>query len=80
MGELFPEDERLLRWLHMAEERAAFQGLPARICWLGYGQRAKAGLRFNEMVASGGDLRADASGATISTAGPSPRRTGRPRT
>ena len=53
VGELFPEDERLLRWLHMAEERVAFQGLPARICWLGYGQRAKAGLRFNEMVASG---------------------------
>ena len=53
VGELFPEDERLLRWLRMAEERVAFQGLPARICWLGYGQRAKAGLRFNEMVASG---------------------------
>ena len=53
VAELFPEDERLLRWLGMAEERVAFQGLPARICWLGYGQRAKAGLRFNEMVASG---------------------------
>ena len=53
VAELFPEDERLLRWLAMAEERVAFQGLPARICWLGYGQRAKAGLRFNEMVASG---------------------------
>ncbi|MDP9243384.1 MAG: urocanate hydratase [Actinomycetota bacterium] len=51
--ELFPEDERLARWLAMAEERVAFQGLPARICWLGYGERAKAGLRFNEMVASG---------------------------
>jgi urocanate hydratase len=50
---LFPEDERLQRWLAMAEERIAFQGLPARICWLGYGDRAKAGLRFNEMVASG---------------------------
>ena len=53
VAELFPEDERLHRWLEMAEERVAFQGLPARICWLGYGERAKAGLRFNEMVASG---------------------------
>jgi urocanate hydratase len=51
--ELFPENERLHRWLEMAEERVAFQGLPARICWLGYGERARAGLRFNEMVASG---------------------------
>ncbi len=50
---LFPDNERLRRWLDMAEERVAFQGLPARICWLGYGERAKAGLRFNEMVASG---------------------------
>jgi len=54
VAELFPDDGRLHRWLEMAEERVAFQGLPARICWLGYGQRAKAGLRFNEMVASGG--------------------------
>jgi urocanate hydratase len=53
VAELFPDDERLQRWLEMAEERVAFQGLPARICWLGYGARAKAGLRFNEMVASG---------------------------
>jgi urocanate hydratase len=53
VSELFPDDERLQRWLRMAEERVAFQGLPARICWLGYGERAKAGLRFNEMVASG---------------------------
>jgi urocanate hydratase len=51
--ELFPQNERLHRWLEMAEERVAFQGLPARICWLGYGERARAGLRFNEMVASG---------------------------
>jgi urocanate hydratase len=51
--ELFPDDERLHRWIHMASERVAFQGLPARICWLGYGERARAGLRFNEMVASG---------------------------
>ena len=53
VAELFPGDERLQRWLTMAEERVAFQGLPARICWLGYGERAKAGLRFNEMVAAG---------------------------
>jgi urocanate hydratase len=53
VGELFPDDERLHRWLRMASERVAFQGLPARICWLGYGERVKAGLRFNEMVASG---------------------------
>ena len=51
--DLFPDDERLHRWIHMASERVAFQGLPARICWLGYGERATAGLRFNEMVASG---------------------------
>jgi urocanate hydratase len=50
---LFPEDEHLLRWLRMAREQVHFQGLPARICWLGYGERVKAGLRFNEMVASG---------------------------
>ena len=51
--ELFPDDEHLQRWLAMAREKVAFQGLPARICWLGYGERAKAGLKFNEMVASG---------------------------
>ncbi len=51
--ELFPEEEALGRWIRMAEERVPFQGLPARICWLGYGDRAKAGLRFNELVASG---------------------------
>jgi urocanate hydratase len=50
---LFPDDEHLQRWLVMAKERVPFQGLPARICWLGYGERLKAGLRFNEMVASG---------------------------
>ena len=53
VAELFPENDRLQRWLRMAEERVAYQGLPARICWLGYGERARAGLRFNEMVASG---------------------------
>ncbi|HCC78198.1 MAG: urocanate hydratase [Chloroflexi bacterium GWB2_49_20] len=51
--ELFPEDDHLKRWLRMARERVPFQGLPARICWLGYGERAKAGLKFNEMVANG---------------------------
>jgi urocanate hydratase len=50
---LFPDDERLHRWISMAQERVAFQGLPARICWLGYGARAKAGLAFNELVAAG---------------------------
>jgi urocanate hydratase len=53
VAELFPDDRRLGRWLRMAEERVAYQGLPARICWLGYGERARAGLRFNELVASG---------------------------
>ena len=51
--ELFPQDEPLRRWITMARERVAFQGLPARICWLGLGQRDKAGLRFNEMVRDG---------------------------
>ena len=50
---LFPEDDHLARWLTMAQEQVEFQGLPARICWLGYGERAKAGLKLNEMVASG---------------------------
>lgn len=51
--ELFPEDEHLQRWIRMAQEKIEFQGLPARICWLGYGERARAGLKFNELVASG---------------------------
>jgi urocanate hydratase len=51
--ELFPDDAHLHRWLKMAREQVPFQGLPSRICWLGYGERAKAGLKFNEMVASG---------------------------
>ena len=51
--ELFPEDKALERWIRMAQKRVAFQGLPARICWLGYGERDKAGLRFNELVAKG---------------------------
>jgi urocanate hydratase len=51
--ELFPQDEPLGRWIRLAEERVPFQGLPARICWLGYGERARAGLAFNELVRSG---------------------------
>jgi len=51
--ELFPEDAHLHRWLKMAREVVPFQGLPARICWLGYGERARAGLKFNELVATG---------------------------
>jgi urocanate hydratase len=51
--ELFPENQRLRKWITMAGEKVQFQGLPARICWLGYGERHLAGLRFNEMVASG---------------------------
>ena len=50
---LFPEDEALARWLKLARERVQFQGLPARICWLGYGERAKAGRVFNDLVKSG---------------------------
>ena len=51
--ELFPENDHLRRWIKMAQERVQFQGLPARICWLGYGERDKAGAKFNELVASG---------------------------
>ncbi|MGA5820539.1 urocanate hydratase [Kitasatospora sp. NPDC094028] len=51
--DLFPENESLARWIKMAQEKVHFQGLPARICWLGYGERDKAGERFNDMVASG---------------------------
>ena len=53
IADLFPEDRALHRWLEMAEERVAFQGLPSRICWLGYGERDRAGLAFNELVRSG---------------------------
>ena len=51
--DLFPENEHLRRWINMAQERVAFQGLPARICWLGYGERDKAGVAFNDLVAKG---------------------------
>jgi urocanate hydratase len=53
VGALFPENEHLQRWLELARTRIAYQGLPARICWLGYGERHRAGLRFNELVRSG---------------------------
>jgi urocanate hydratase len=51
--DLFPDNEPLARWIRMAQEKVAFQGLPARICWLGYGERQLAGVRFNELVARG---------------------------
>ncbi|MBF4135014.1 urocanate hydratase [Streptomyces albidoflavus] len=53
LTELFPDNTHLHRWLKLAGERVTYEGLPARICWLGYGERHRAGLRFNEMVASG---------------------------
>ena len=53
VAELFPDNDPLQRWLRLARDRVAFQGLPARICWLGYGDRARAGAAFNELVASG---------------------------
>lgn len=55
--DLFPDNEGLTRWIRMAGEKVAFQGLPSRICWLGYGERDRAGIRFNELVASG-DIKA----------------------
>lgn len=53
MMELFPENEGMIRWIKMAQEKIAFQGLPARICWIGQGEREKAGLAFNELVKTG---------------------------
>ncbi|CAN5162378.1 urocanate hydratase [soil metagenome] len=53
MMELFPKDKGMIRWIKMAQERIAFQGLPARICWIGQGDREKAGLAFNELVCTG---------------------------
>jgi urocanate hydratase len=55
--ELFPEDQALARWIRMAADKVQFQGLPARICWLGYGERARFGLALNDLVARG-ELRA----------------------
>ena len=57
--DLFPDNDRLQKWMRGAQEKIAFQGLPARICWLGYGERDKAGLAFNDLVASGEVQRAD---------------------
>ena len=51
--EMFPEDEHLVRWIRLAQERVEFQGLPARICWLGQGDRARFGVAMNDLVASG---------------------------
>ena len=53
MKELFPGDQHLHRWLDLARDRISFQGLPARICWVGLGERHRAGLAFNDMVRSG---------------------------
>jgi urocanate hydratase len=53
LAELFPQKASMVRWLKLAQERVAFQGLPARICWLGYGEREKAGLLFNDLVKRG---------------------------
>ena len=77
--ELFPDDAGLRRWIEMAEARVPFQGLPARICWLGYGERARAGLAFNELVRTRRGQRArSSSGATTSTPARSRRPTARP--
>ena len=76
---LFPDNERLGKWIRAAQERVAFQGLPARICWLGYGERDKAGLAFNDLVASGEvAARRSSSAATTWTPARSPPPTGRP--
>ena len=77
--ELFPDDAGLHRWIEMAEARVPFQGLPARICWLGYGERARAGLAFNELVRTARWRPRSSSGGTTWIRAPSPRRTARPR-
>ena len=56
--EMFPDDEHLVRWIHLAREKVHFQGLPARICWLGQGERARFGVAMNDLVASGETQRA----------------------
>ena len=76
--ETFPDDEALARWIRLAREKVQFQGLPARICWLGYGERAKLGLRFNDDGAPRRTARRrSSSAAIISTPARSPRRTAR---
>ncbi len=78
--DLFPDNDHLHRWIRAAQDRVAFQGLPARICWLGYGERDKAGLALQRPGRLGrGRRRRSSSAATTSTAGRSPRRTARPR-
>ena len=76
--ELIPDDPHLHAWLDMAKERIQFQGLPARICWVGLGQRHRLGLAFNEMVARG-EIGPSSSAATISIPARSPAPTARPR-
>jgi urocanate hydratase len=75
--ELFPEDAALKRWITLARQKIHFQGLPARICWLGYGERDKAGLAFNELVAKG--IIKALSDATTWIVGRWPRPIARPR-
>jgi urocanate hydratase len=75
---LFPEDKTLCNWIEMAREKIAFQALPARICWLGYGQRATFGKELNRMVRDG-ELNAPIVIGRDSTAAPSPPRTARRR-
>ena len=78
--EMFPDDEALARWIRLARTRVKFQGLPARICWLGYGARARFGLKINDMVQTRRDQRTRwSSAAIISMPDPSPRRTARRR-
>jgi urocanate hydratase len=77
--DLFPEDEHLVRWIKMAQEQIAWQGLPARICWLGYGERARAGLAFNDAVADGRITAPSSLGGITWTPVPSPAPTARPR-
>jgi len=75
---LFPGDEALRRWITLARDRVAFQGLPARICWLAYGERSIAGVRFNELVRAATCARRSSSGAIISTRAAWPRRIAKP--
>ena len=77
--ELFPDDAGLRRWIEMAQARVPFQGLPARICWLGYGERARAGLAFNELVRTGEVAAPIVIGRDHLDAGRSRRPTARPR-
>ena len=77
--ELFPEDQHLHRWLKMAKEQIPFQGLPSRICWLGYDERDKAGLAFNEMVADGNTESANRNRSRPSDAGSVASPTARPK-